>query len=349
MQNRKISPGQLLLLLLLARLMHTMIYRFDEFTSGTPLMLGLLITTAVECIISLPVVIYYSTGGASVARELFGKNSKWAGFLYSAYFTVIAGGTVALFADFLHREFSDTVAPVVAIILLAAVAAYCARLGIEGLARAGTVVFWLFVVLFALMAAVSEGQFDWLNVRPLVSGDAATVMRYITRSLSSSWWIPMLCVLGEHLRSGAWKVAYGFLALKLLIIGALFLLITLVLWRYVGELGYPIFALGAYSKSGFIQRFDAINMLVWAINCAIVTAVYIFISARPVKRRTLGTAAFAVIAAAMAIYEYKRGLRYDEAWFLWFETVGILLLGVIMPTAALILKAVRKKKGGYIE
>lgn len=349
MYERKISWGQLMLLLFLSRIMHTMIFRFSDFTSGTPIMLGLVVTTVIEAVIALPAVLYYRNASQSPVRELAGKNSKWLGFLYSAYFTVIAGGTLALFAEFLRREFADTVSPVVAIVLLAAVAAYCGILGIEGIARAGTVIFWMFVALFFLMASVSEGHFEWLNIRPLIPGDGKTLISYAVESLSSAWWIPMLCILGEHMRRGAWKAAYGFLALKLAIIELLLLLVTLVLWRYVGILGYPIFALGAYAKSDFIQRFDAINMLIWALNCALVVAVYIFISAKPSGKTKSASVFFAALASAFAVYEYKRGIRYDEAWFMWFKFTGIVLLGIAIPTAALILRTVRKKKGGYIQ
>lgn len=349
MHERKISWGQLMLLLFLTRLMHTMIYRFDDFTSGTPIMLGLLVTTAVEAVVALPVVLYYSSATQSPIRELAGEKSKWLGILYSAYFAVIAGGTLALFAEFLHKEFTDTVSPVAAVILLAAVAAYCGILGIEGIARAGTVVFWLFAALFLLMASVNEGQFEWLNIRPLVAGDGQIFWKYIVESLSSAWWVPMLCILGEHLHRGVWKAAYGFLAMKTVIVEVLLLLVTLVLWRYIGVLGYPIFALGAYAKSDFIQRFDAINMLVWAINCTLVVSVYVFIAAKSSNKTRTASVFFAALASAFAIYEYKRGMRYDEPWFLWFKFVGIALLGIAIPIAALALRAVRKKKGGHIQ
>ena len=338
-----------MLLLLLARVMHTMIYRFDNFTSGTPIMLGLLVTTVIEAVLCLPAVIYFSHGGTDMPREIAGHRSKLIELLYSVYFTVIAGGTVALFAEFLHNEFSRTVTPIVAIIMLAAVAAYCAVLGIEGLARAGTVVFWLFAAFFIWMAVVSEGEFNWLNIRPMIPGDAPQFWNYVLESISSAWWIPMLCILGSHLRNGAWKSAAGFLALKLVITEALILMITLVLWRYTYVLGYPIFALGAYAKSDFIQRFDAINMLIWALNCALVVAVYIFISAKPAGGTRTASAAFAALAAAFAIYEYKRGLRFNEPWFLMIKLGGILLLGIIIPIAALTLRVIRKKKGGHIQ
>ncbi len=345
-QKPTISSSQLLILLLLARVMHTMIFRFDSFSSGVPVMAALLISTAVEAVICLPAVVYYSSGGKNLIGEL-GPLSRVAGFLYSFYFTVIAGGTAALFAEFLQREFYTSVTPVAAIILLAAASAYCAYMGIEGLARAGAVVFWSFIGLFAVMCIVNEGGFNWLNLRPLTSLDIKSIFSYSIESLSSSWWIPMLVILGEHLKSGAFKAAYGYLFAKLIIIETLVLLITIVLWRYIGVLGYPIYALGAYAKSDFIQRFDAINMLVWAINCALVLSLYVFISQKPAQNRKIGVIIFSALFASVAVYEFKRGLRYNEPWFLWFKLSGIFLLGILIPIAAIILKK-RKERPARI-
>lgn len=333
-QTKKISAGQLMILLLLARVMHAMIYRSEDYSSGTAMMLALLCATAVEAVVALPAVWYFNAGGLDPAAEVAGKYAGWVKLLYSVYFTVIAGGTVALFAEFMGEKFSESLPPEAVVILLVIAAAYCAYCGIEGLGRAGAVIFWLFLIMFILMAAVSEGEFDWLNVRPMEAGDGKQFWSYFTESLTSSWWLPMLCALGVHLKNGVIKAAYGYLVLKLLILETLVLLITLVLWRYVNVLGYPILALGAYAKTDFIQRFDAINMLVWALNCTIVVGVYLFISSGALKKPRPAVLLFAAAAAVFGVIGYKIGLTFDQPWFLWFKAVGIILLGIILPAAA---------------
>lgn len=337
-----------MLIFLLARIMHTMMYRFEGFKSGTPLMVGQILATAVEALLAIPAVIYFTKypGPPEPGNE---KIVRAVTILWTVYFTVIAGGTVALFAEFLQIKFADTVLPAAAAIIVCAAAAYCAWGGIEGLARAGTVVFWLFAVLVAAMAVVNEGRPEALNLRPFAEGDGQRMFSYFIESLSSAWWLPMLAVLGGYLRSGAAKAAYGFLALKFIIIEALILLITLILWRYVDVLSYPILALGAYAKSDFIQRFDAINMFVWAINCVIVCGVYVLIASRPSKRPKVGAAAAAAAAAAFGLWQFKRGMRFDETWLLWFKIVGIVLLGVVLPTAGLIIRSVKKAEKEYIK
>lgn len=344
-EKSKISAGQLMLILLLGRIMHTMIFRARDFTTGTPMMLGLLLSTVIEAVAALPAVIYFSRGGTDPADEIGGRFAFWVRAAYSVYFIAIGGATAALFTGFMGAEFPGIVNPYVIIALLCGAAAYCAlRGGIEGLARAATVVFWLFAVLFAVMAAVNEGGFEWLNLRPMLTEDVPRFKKYFIESLSSSWWLPMLCALGRHLKSGAAKAAYGYLALKFAIIEALLLLMTLVLWRYVDVLGYPIFALGAYAKSGFIQRFDAINMLVWAINCVTVVGVYVFIGASPSDSPKKGALTAAVVAGVSAAIAYKTGLRFDETWFLWFKSIGVVLLGIVVPTAAAIVFEIKRRR-----
>lgn len=344
MNNRsRISAGQLMLIFLLARIMHTMLYRLDGFQTGTPLMLGQLLATAAEAVMALPAVIWFSKRRENPAAALGAGASRAVSTAYALYFTVIAGVTVALFAEFLQTKFSDTVMPGVAAAILCASAAYCAWGGIEGLGRAATVVFWLFVGMFVLMAAVSEGSFEPLNLLPLSEGDGGRTAEYLTESLSSAWWIPMLCALGHHLKSGAAKAAYGYLIMKFAIVETLLLLITLVLWRYVGVLGYPILALGAYAKSDFIQRFDAINMLVWAINCVLVLGVYVMIGSGAFKKTKPGAIFAAAAAAAFGWWQYKRGVKFDEPWYICFKLCGIILLGIILPLTALALSG-RKKE-----
>lgn len=343
MPLRKISAGQLMLLLFLSRIMHTMIFRAESFASGTPLMLGLLVSTAVEALLAIPLVIYFSKGGADPASELFPSRPRLLKIFYSIYFLVIAGTTVALFTGFLQSEFSNVVSPIFSVLLIFAASAYCASNGVEGLGRAGTVVFWLFAGLFVFMASVNEGGFDLLNIRPMTENDLPPFFEYLADGISSAWWLPMFCALGENLRSGAAKAAYGYLVLKLAVLEALLFLVTIILWRYVDVLGYPIFALGAYAKTDFIQRFDAINMLVWAINCVIVVGTYVFICAKSSKKPKAGSYAAAALGAGIAFLSYKSGLRFNDGVFLIFKAAGVILLGTAVPAAALIKLGLKRR------
>ena len=167
MQNsHKISSLQLFILLLLARVMHTMIYYHGDEGVGLWMMPPVLAVTAIEAVIAIPVV-KLANSGESVTSALGSRLGKAAAICYSAFFIYILSGTMSYFAEFMHSEFWRVGAPAVVILILCAAAGYCAYLGIEPVARAASVVAVAFFTLFIAMALVSEAGFDSLNFEPL--------------------------------------------------------------------------------------------------------------------------------------------------------------------------------------
>lgn len=347
-KNIKISSGQMYVLLILARIMHTMIFHAKEFKIGTPVMLALVFTTIIESVMSIPLILLLKDGGCDPVSIIAGNGrlAVFVRFLYSAYFLFISAGTLMYFAQFMKAEFNKTASPTAVIIVLTLAAAYCAYLGIEGTARAGTIVLWAFMVLFVVMAAVSEGEFERLNLLPVTLKDTDKILDYAVRDLSSSWWLPMLASMGAYLKNGVGKTVGGYLISKFLILETLMLLVTLVLWNFVGVLGYPMLALGAYAKTVFIQRFDAINMFVWCLNCVIVNGTYLFISAQSFgeSRRKIGVAASSAVAAIGAVVIFLMNLGLNDGVAFVIKLSGIVLLGVIIPLAAVIVKKKRANR-----
>ena len=342
----KISPGQMFILLILARIMHTMVFHSDDFSVGTYMLPTLLVTTLIEAALSLPALILID-GGSDIISEL-SHGSKRAymllRLLYSLYFLYIATGTIKYIAEFMHTQFRRVISPIAVIVILAVAAAYCAHLGIEALARAGTVVFWIFIALFISMALVSEGTFNTSNLTPITGNDFPAMLDYAVRDLSSGWWLPMLVVLGTHLngsKDGAKKAAAGYLLFKLVMLEVLAVLIILVLGKFSDILGYPLLALGAYARTVFVQSFDAVNMFVWCMNAVLVCGVYLFISSEGIKGKKGEFASLAITLAA-GIIAYNLDLDFNGEVALIIKTAGIILLGVVPPLALMIEREVKK-------
>ncbi|MCD7889226.1 MAG: GerAB/ArcD/ProY family transporter [Oscillospiraceae bacterium] len=347
--SAKISTGQMFILLILARIMHTMVFHSADFSVGTFMLPTLVVTTLIEAALALPALILID-GGVDIVRELSG-GYRWIyallRALYSLYFIYIATGTIKYIAEFMHSEFRRVISPIAVIVILSLAAAYCAHLGIEALARAGTVVFWIFISLFVSMAAVSEGTFNTSNLTPITGNDFPAILDYAVRDLSSSWWLPMLVILGHHLndsKDGAKKAAAGYLGFKLLMLEVLALLIILVLGKFADILGYPLLALGAYARTVFVQSFDAVNMFVWCMNAALVCGIYLFIASDGLKdkKRTAGELSAMLITAVAAILAYDFELDFNGEVALIIKTAGILLLGVLLPTILLAERGIRR-------
>lgn len=337
------------IILILARIMHTMVFHSAEFSVGSFMFPTLIITTLLEAALSLPALILVD-GGSDIVKEISGSSKAAYVFLrllYSLYFLYIATGTIKYIAEFMHDEFRKVISPVAVIIILASVAAYCAHLGIEALARAGTVVFWIFIALFISMAAVSEGTFNTANLTPITGNDFPAMLDYAIRDLSSGWWLPMLVILGGHLngeKDGAKKAAAGYLSFRLIMLEVLALLVILVLGRFSDILGYPLLALGAYARTVFVRSFDAVNMFVWCMNAALVCGVYLFIATDGLKGKKHGSGVLAamIVTATAAIFAYRSDFDFNGVVAMIVKTAGILLLGVILPLVLLVKKSIER-------
>lgn len=330
-------------ILILARIMHTMIYYSGR--PGTEMMLTVLLTTLIEIPAGIPVVCLITDGGTDIAAEIGGEKGKTAvRLIYSAYFLFISAGTITNYTRFMNIEFPNVASVPIIIIVLAAAAGYCAWLGIEGIARACGIVYGVIIAMVVFMSAVSEGRLETINLLPVTSDSIPNMLEYAAADLSSSWWLPMLACLAPYLRGGVKKTAALYLASKLIIIEALALMLTLMLWGFVEVIGYPILALGAYARTDFIQHFDSINMLVWTLNCVIVNGVYIFISSKKPGggRKLLPVAVSSLTAAAGALLSYYFKADYSSRFAFMIKAAGIILLGIILPLAALIKRKIRR-------
>ncbi len=345
MQSKtKISTGQFFIIIILSRIMHVMLYKANTFTSGTPLMVGLLISTAIEALLAVPVFIFLVKKDDIIESAFANKKLCTAlKFAMALYFTFVSGITLYLFADFMRTEFTLIASPMWIVGVLALAGAYCARLGIEGVARAGTAVFWVFVALLVLMAVVNQGRYDPLNLTPVRQSDYEMMWDYVVKDISSCRWLPLTVALAAYLKQGAQKAAVGYLFAKLAIIEGVFLLITMVLWRFVEVPGYPILALGVYAKTDIIRQFNAINMFVWVLNCVLVNGVYLNVASALAKKRSwLSVLVPAAIAATFAMLCYKHVIMMPQDLQNVIMFAGIVIIGVLVPLAAIICWRVRK-------
>lgn len=327
----KIGSGQLFALLVLTRLMYTMLYRTESFSSGAPLLLGQLIATAIETVVCIPAFIF-SRKGISISEVAV--RPKTVGIAYSVYFTLIYSFTLCDFVRFLHSEFSKVATPLVAAFALGIACIYCACMGIEGLARGASVTFVCVLLLVGGMIVLSDGTPNTLYLQPYTNADVKTMLDYILEDLSVNRMPVMLVVLSGNLRKSGIKSGVGYLVFKLTFTCGLIYAVTVILWRYVNIPSYPILALGAYAKTDFIRRFDSLNMFFWTLNCVLTGGVYLHCGANEFSRPYV--IAIGIIGTALGLAGFYLSFPTDDTAFRWINIALIALLGVAMPLWGLI-------------
>lgn len=284
MENtKKIGWGQLLLLLLMCRVFTLMTFSQHTGDTLTVRMTAAVISTAIQAVLLIPAVLLRD----SVTRAAMGRSRAagvFAAVLYLLFFLFYTLGGVMRFRGFLSDRFFRDSGGILWLAVLLAVCAYCARLGTEALGRSGVLLFWLFAAALVIMTISSAGDFDMTN---LIFGEPVSDSLFpaVAEDLSRNGEICAAVLLAGHVRSGLRCGVYGLLASKLILIEAVILLITAVLGDFAMYTDYPFLTVGTFNgmDGGFIQRGDALYLIVWTVTAVVNVSLFLHISAELIE------------------------------------------------------------------
>lgn len=307
--TKKIGWGQLLLLLLMCRVFTLMTFSQHTDDVLTVRMTAAVISSAIQAVLLIPAVLLRD----SVTRAAMSRSRAagiFAAVLYLLFFLFYTLSGVMRFRGFLSDRFFRNSGGILWLAVLLAVCAYCARLGTEALGRSGVLLFWLFAAALVIMIISSAGDFDMTN---LIFGEPVSDSLFpaVLEDLSRNGEICAAVVLAGHIRSRLRCGVYGLLASKLILIEAVILLITAVLGDFAAYTDYPFLTVGTFNGIGsggnFIQRGDALYLIVWTVTAVVNVSLFLHISAElieaifPKFRFGASVSAAAVFAAAAVL------------------------------------------------
>lgn len=264
----KISQGQLLTLLFLSRIFTTITYFSLEPISLPTIIVTVIVSVAVDMILVIPaILIYKKYPDENIVRAAFKINKVLGYIIFAVYFAAvvyIVFRTVRFFLFFFKSTFPDLLPVVVVGALIMIAAIYAAYLGMEAVARSAAVVLGLFVIMLVLVIGFTVSDFEMINyyTQPI---SADSFMSGVLSGISRSSEIVLLLLSLPYLRKGIVGSVYGFLALKLVVIEAVLISCMLLLGSYVETTKFPFFTMCTYAKSSFIERLDAVFLVVWTL------------------------------------------------------------------------------------
>lgn len=269
----KISVSQAVILLVCCRIFRIMTFNPFEDTSGTVAMLAVLISAVVECILIIPVIVLTKRGnGANICEQAY-ERSHFLGaavsVLYGLFFLLSGVRTARYFSLFIHEAFPGIKGKAVIAFLLILIAMYGAYLGIESLGRSSVFVFVTFLIMFVLMIVTTSKRFDLLNfsMTQLLSG--GTVLKTAVREAGMNTELIMLTLLVTDIKGSIKKTAYVYIGTKAVLVLIIMFICTAILGNYLSLVKLPFFAVGAYSKTRLIERYDGLYLVIWTL-CALV-------------------------------------------------------------------------------
>ena len=350
-QKKIISWGQLLLLLFMCRMFTFMTFvpLIAEGRSLTVQLIAAAISTAVQAIILIPIVILHR-GVTEAAIEKNKAAGIFAAVLYLVFFLFYSVNSLLHFQNFLSSRFFPTAESSMWIGVLLIVCVYCGCLGIEALGRSAVLLFWLFVVSLVIMGISSANDFDTANLSFSLrysKGLFSAVMDDLARNGE----ICAAAFLAKHIennfRSRKLRCGiYGLLVSKLAAVSVVSVLIAAVLGDFASLTDYPFLTVGTFGGTRFIQRGDSIYLIVWTITAVINIALFLHIAGGligeifpKIKFRTLISA---VIVFGISLFFTLTDRPFSGIYEIICSGYAVILLAGIIPLIVLI----AQKKGG---
>lgn len=350
---KQISYGQMVMILLISRIFKTITYNPFEFVSCGKLMIELILSAVVQGILILPFIYIYRKYPGESLFSLAGKKSnvcaKILAVIYSVYFFLIGLRTVKYFAVFMAQCFPQVPYLKAMVVALIIIACYGALLGITSVGRTSAVVTVFLALTFITIILTSRGNINILNLTYEPINQDTGIFEFLLKGLGYNIELVTIAVLLPYVKNRLPSGLYSFIGIKLVVTELVAFLCVTVLGSYVEYAKLPFFKLGAYSKTQFFERFDALYMTVW-VMCAIMALAYylwtvtatlkaVFISIKSNYSVLITSAVVLIISMIFKLRKSGSDFWYDK----WLGTVLFVALTTVIPLVIIAIS--RNKKG----
>lgn len=349
-----ISVGQAVMLISTSRIFTIMTHAqtFGEQTEPLAKMLGSLTSIIWLILAMLPAILLYKKYNGVNLLEIVYDKSQLCGFLLTLAFLYITIATMVTgvvgFEYFLSNAVYPQASAVVVITSLTIVCLICASFGLQGIARAGTFIFALFILAFVFITATSIGSINMLNVKPILENPVQAVFDYSIEFSSRGRGLVVLMLLFPTIKGSKTKATLWVIVLTSGIAFVMNFLVIGVLGEYGATQTFPYFALNSVIEILILQRLDALHMMTWALMSFIHFSVFGCVSMDLLKsilpkslEKFSGVMLFIVILVIAIPQAFNGSIISNSS----IETgVLLLLLLFVLPIVLLILP---KKEGSY--
>lgn len=278
---RRISPVQLVLLLFLARLFRLMArpgyaaLGAGEASMLLALPLGALLAGAAL----IPAVLYSRHAGISVLESGSPLMQKSAAVLFGIASLLLAARTFSQFAFFMTSTLYQNAQPTVFLLCAALVCAYAAALGLEPLARIGTWVFLLCVIVTVCLTVGLVPRIRLDNLANPFMGGAGALWGAVWKEAISYWEALLFLLLLPRIKDAAvkaWNVCWFWILLAAAGTGLLQLLVAVSLGEYANTKPFPLLAAAAASHFSISGRLDLLYLFLWVFIAFLRASLWIY-------------------------------------------------------------------------
>jgi hypothetical protein len=314
-------------------------------------MTAVVISAAIQLLICIPLLIFTKKHPLTSITEVAGRKKNFIGFLLIAicfiFFLCETADSLLSFQIFLGDRFFKTANPYLWIGIFLILSVYCAVIGIEGIARSSTAVFVILIIMLIIMGVTSARDFDPVNI--YVTAPKSTLIFAVIDELAKNGEIVALAFLCKYIKSNFNRTVYGLLIGKVILTLTVLILIQGVLGDFAMLTDYPFLAVGAYAGVNFLQRADAVYLVVWTMTAVLKTALYINICAGLLTEcfpKFRGSAAVSAVLIYLVLLPF---LKVNTTLSAVYGSVPFVIAQFIIVFAAPLVELIALRKEGLHE
>lgn len=357
LESTKISCGQAVSLLVLARLFILLIFVPETNNSviGTASMLGIFLGFFLTILLMIPGYLLLKQNPGKDLFEISRQQSRTLGKVTAVLFYFVCMAlvveTTAQFTMFLTNAVYPRASNVWITIIFCAALCYLGYLGLEALGRSGSIILFLALILSLLIGMGLWKFYDGLNLLTPFYDGVMPVVRAMEQYVTQNVELVVLGLILSNVREkSSAKTFLRYHLIASIVLLAVGFSSIVVLGHYGHTRNFPIYTMFVLSGSNVFYRLDYLVIMIWTATALIRAALYLILASRMLNEwtgRKLKKQALVyntLIAAAMSVWAAK-----DLQWFrkiYRFVASGIPVIGlaILLPIVLLILQR-RKQKG----
>ncbi|MGN0693158.1 MAG: GerAB/ArcD/ProY family transporter [Oscillospiraceae bacterium] len=321
----KVGFVQLALIIVICRVftLMTHIPLIRDGFSFSEQLLALAVSSAISALLIIPFVIFYGRYDCGVVDCIYAESRLWgriAAAVYIVYLILACVTDASEFSAFIGTRFDFGADERIIAFILIIVCMYCAYCGAEGICRSAGAVMVIFLVMTAFMAGGSCEKMSAEHIRCELS--AGNVLSAVYDDLAGGTELIVLCLMGKFTRDRYRCGAYLSLAGRLVIAAGITLSVILVLGDYAYICGYPFLDAGSAAGIRFLQRIDAVYMIVWSLAAVLTISLKIFLGADILRTIFSERLPLVLIFSASAYILYLFGIRGSGMLMLILLAIG---------------------------
>ena len=234
----------------------------------------------INCVFILPIYKLYRLNPTMNIADNCAVNFKKIGVLflivYGLYYLFACCYTLSLFNIFVR----DVVNPDISLFMLSLcvvlAASYAACKGIEGIARACTIILFIICASILFIIFTLLPQIDKMNYSPLLFNGIDDAINGTAYLVSLSFYIPLAAIIMPFTKGNLKKTLFTANAIIYILFIFVVVIVTGALGDYLKMQSFPIYTATSVAEIGVFKRLDAIYLGIFTSGLFITVSLFLF-------------------------------------------------------------------------